>query len=100
MSVPTHERVLLRDGGSLTIRQHEAADGPLLEELAGALSAESTRLRFHSGGLRNVAERLLPPGDARTFVAIASGGIAGIASFVRMTDPTMAEIAVAVRDSE
>src|SRR3954451_18250193 len=100
MSVPLEEHVLLRDGGSLIVRPYEPTDAPLLEEFAAALSPESTRLRFHSCGLRNISQRLLPPGDARTFVALAGGAMAGIGTYVRLTDPATAEVAVAVRDND
>jgi acetyl coenzyme A synthetase (ADP forming)-like protein len=100
MSIAFEDHVLLRDGRSLTIRPYRDDDRALLEELAAGLSPASVRLRFHSAGVRHTAERLLPSGSATTLVGIIGDELAGIASYAPLRDPTMAEIAVAVRDDE
>ncbi len=94
----THAR--LRDGTLATIRPYVEADRASLVDFVAALSGESRRLRFHSAGMRVDPDALLGGSDARQFVALIAGELAGVACYVPLTDPAAAELAVAVRDDE
>jgi acetyl coenzyme A synthetase (ADP forming)-like protein len=100
--------VILRDGGTLRLRPPTTQDIDAITAFFAALSPESLYLRFH--GARRVEPEL-----ARPFVDPdweVSGSLAGtladdrgrrivaLASYVRLRDPTAAEVAFAVADEE
>ncbi|HJW67140.1 MAG TPA: GNAT family N-acetyltransferase, partial [Gaiellaceae bacterium] len=96
--------VILKDGGTLRLRPPAAADaGAVLEFLLG-LSERSLYLRFH--GIRTVDEALagalLDPDWVETGALAGWLGdrIVGIANYVRLRDPRLAEAAFVVADSE
>src|SRR5690349_1581163 len=97
---PSPELARLRDGALATIRPYDDADRPSLACFVDALSGESRRLRFHSAGTRIDPESLLGGRDARRFVAVVGGELAGVGCYVPLTAPHSAEVAVAVRDDE
>ena len=68
--------------------------------MIGRLSAETVRLRFHSAGQRATAETLLGAGGARRFVAVQGGQVVGAACYIPLTEPGVAELAVAVSDRD
>jgi acetyl coenzyme A synthetase (ADP forming)-like protein len=100
--------VILRDGGTLRLRPPSAGDVDALLDFYRALSTQSLHRRFH--GLPNVGpqlvESLLEPDWAERGAlvgALAEGGaerIVAIGNYVRLRDPTLAEAAFAVADSE
>ena len=100
------ERVLLRDGSVVRIRQVQPGDAPLLTEGFTRLSTESRRLRFLTGKPSlNAAElRFLTEVDHHDHEALGAvdpvdGGGLGIARFIRDTENgTRAEVAVTVID--
>jgi acetate---CoA ligase (ADP-forming) len=101
--------VILRDGGTLRLRPPLAADAPATLDFFRSLSERSRYLRFH--GARPVDERLVQPfldpdwvdrGGLVGELAGPSGGerIVAVASYSRLRDPSAAEVAFAVADSE
>jgi acetyl coenzyme A synthetase (ADP forming)-like protein len=101
MTIPAGEFVLLRDGGQALIRPcaPEADRGAVLG-LLGRLSAESRALRFHSGGIR-LDEALAGSVMAgHALVAEREGQLVAVASYSRLVDPTAAEMALAVDDTQ
>jgi L-amino acid N-acyltransferase YncA len=92
--------VLLRDGSAAEIRPYEPADGPLLADLLRRLSAETLRLRFHTGAPPANAKRLFASGSARRFVADVGGTLLGAACYIPLTEPGLAELAVVVSDAD
>jgi acetyl coenzyme A synthetase (ADP forming)-like protein len=100
VSAPSDDAVLLRDGSSAAIRPYGPDDRPLLDDLLGRMSAESLRLRFHSGARQTSAEALFGSTGARKFVAEAAGHLVGAACYIPLTEPGVAELAVAVSDAE
>ncbi len=100
MTPASGDTVLLRDGSSAAIRPYAATDRPLVEQMLGQLSAETLRLRFHSAGQRATPELLLGGAGARQFVALVDGRPVGIACYIPLTEPGVAELAVVVTDLE
>jgi acetyl coenzyme A synthetase (ADP forming)-like protein len=96
--------VILKDGGTLRLRPPAAADADAVLEFLQGLSERSLYLRFH--GIRNVddtlAGTLLDPDWVETGVLAGWLGdrIVGIANYVRLRDPRLAEAAFVVADSE
>jgi acetyl coenzyme A synthetase (ADP forming)-like protein len=92
--------VILRDGS--TLRLHEPADADALVEFFERLSPDSQHLRFH--GARRVDRNLVAPflePDWETTGALAAthlGRIVALASYTRLRDPQLAEVAFAVAD--
>lgn len=99
--------VILRDGSTLRLRPPRAADRAPLVRFFQNLSQRSLYLRFH--GYPEVDERLVHPvlepdwaerGALVGSVAGASGDqIVALANYVRLRDPTSAEIAFTVADA-
>ncbi len=92
--------VFLRDGSTAAIRAYGPDDRPLLDDLFARLSAETLRLRFHSGARNADAEMLFGSAGARRFVAEAAGHLVGAACYIPLTEPGLAELAVVVSDAE
>ena len=96
--------VILKDGGTLRLRPPAAADADAVLEFLQDLSERSLYLRFH--GIRNVddtlAGTLLDPDWIETGVLAGWLGdrIVGIANYVRLRDPRLAEAAFVVADVE
>ena len=96
--------VILKDGGTLRLRPPAAADADAVLEFLQGLSERSLYLRFH--GFRTVddalAGSLLDPDWVETGVLAGWLGdrIVGIANYVRLRDPRLAEAAFVVADSE
>ncbi|HSC48706.1 MAG TPA: GNAT family N-acetyltransferase [Gaiellaceae bacterium] len=96
--------VILKDGGTLRLRPPAGADaGAVLAFLEG-LSERSRYLRFH--GIRKVdealAETLLDPDwlERGALAAWLGDRVVGIANYVRLRDPAVAEAAFVVADAE
>src|SRR5262245_47294541 len=108
MTVTQHEAVdvILRDGGTLRLREPAEADRDGLVRFFDELSARSLYLRFH--GHPRVDERLvepvLDPDWAERGALLASvtedgvDRIVALANYVRLRDPKSAEVAFAVAD--
>lgn len=100
------ERVRLRDGSLVRIRQVQSGDAPLLAEGFTRLSTESRRLRFLTGKqsltaaeLRYLTEVDHQDHEALCAVNAVDGRGLGIARYIRDNeDPTRAEVAVTVID--
>jgi acetyl coenzyme A synthetase (ADP forming)-like protein len=100
--------VILRDGGTLRLRSPTSADGEALVAFFRALSDRSLYLRFH--GSRAVGPALVEADLDPDWVErgallgeLANDGaerVVALASFARLREPTAAEIAFAVADSE
>ena len=97
-------RVVLRDGSEVLIRQIQSADAPLLADGFARLSAKSRQMRFLT------AKRELSPAELRYLTEVdhhdhealgalnhADGRAVGIARYIRAAeDPQAAEIAVTI----
>jgi acetyl coenzyme A synthetase (ADP forming)-like protein len=100
--------VILRDGGTLRLRPPAASEADALVAFFRGLSDRSLYLRFH--GSRAVGRALVEPDldpdwlerGALVGVLADDGGerVVALASFARLREPTTAEIAFAVSDSE
>ena len=103
--VPARD-VILRDGSTLRLHAPEQEDGPALLAFFEALSPESAFQRFH--GFPSLAPELVEPflaPDWRERGSLigslgqgAEARIVALASYVRLRDPTSAEVAFAVAD--
>jgi ribosomal protein S18 acetylase RimI-like enzyme len=101
------EDVVLRDGSTLRLRPTTADDERPLVAFFGRLSAESLHLRFQ-GAVRTDSHLVAPflGGDGRESLSLVgelvdergSTRIVGIGTFVRLRDPSRAEVAFAVAD--
>jgi RimJ/RimL family protein N-acetyltransferase len=101
--------VILRDGGTLRLRPPTGADAAALVDFFRRLSEQSLYLCFH--GLRAVEAGLVEPfldpdwSERGALVGSLAGegdgnGVVAVANYVRLRDPSRAEIAFAVADSE
>jgi acetate---CoA ligase (ADP-forming) len=94
--------VILRDGATLRLRSPAPADADALLEFYRELSEESLYRRFH--GHPQVDERLVAPliaadgREAGVLIGSIDDRIVAVANFVRLRDPTSAEVAFAVAD--
>ena len=94
--------VILRDGMTLRLRSPLAKDAPALIEFLKDLSPQSLHNRFH--GFPSVNEKLvaafLEPDwrERGHLVGEMEGRVIALASYVRLRDPTAAEVAFAVAD--
>ena len=93
-------RPLLADGTAAEIRRYTAADADELEAFAAALSPESRRLRFHGSSAAARPASLLGGVGSRPFVALRGDQVIGVACYVPLVEPSIAELAVAVADGE
>jgi acetate---CoA ligase (ADP-forming) len=96
--------VILKDGGTLRLRPPSAADEQAVLEFLEGLSERSLYLRFH--GIRHVDEALaaslLDPDWVETGALAGWLGdrVVGVANYVRLRDPSLAEAAFVVADDE
>jgi acetyl coenzyme A synthetase (ADP forming)-like protein len=96
--------VILKDGGTLRLRPPSMADEDAVHEFLRQLSERSLYLRFH--GIRQVdhalAASLLEPDWAETGALAGWLGdrVVGLANYVRLRDPSTAEVAFVVADGE
>ena len=99
--------VILRDGSTLRLHPPEAADADALVSFFSHLSPESLRSRFHgmpSVGRRLVDPFLAPDGIERgalvgSLAGVEEERIVALASWARLRDPSVAEVAFAVEDA-
>ena len=96
--------VILRDGGTLRLRPPAHADAEALHEFFTRLSPESMYQRFH-GAVRmtpQLVASVLDPDwdDLGSLIGTLGddGRIVALAQYVRLRDPTSAEVAFAVSD--
>jgi acetyl coenzyme A synthetase (ADP forming)-like protein len=109
MAVARHETVdvILRDGSTLRLRAPVEADRQALVRFYEELSDRSLYMRFH--GHPTVDERLVEPVldsdwiDRGALIAsVTEGGedhVVALANYVRLRDPSAAEVAFTVADS-
>ena len=96
--------VILKDGGTLRLRPPSSADQDAVLAFLRGLSERTLYLRFH--GIRRVdealAESLLDPDWVERGVLAAWLGerIVGVANYVRLRNPAVAEAAFVVADDE
>ncbi|HEX6699771.1 MAG TPA: GNAT family N-acetyltransferase [Gaiellaceae bacterium] len=96
--------VILRDGGTLRLRAPGEADADEVVAFFERLSERSLYLRFH--GARRVDARLAEPfldpdwSERGSLVGTLGERIVALASYARLRDPSTAEIAFVVADSE
>jgi acetate---CoA ligase (ADP-forming) len=96
--------VILKDGGTLRLRPPVAADADAVLAFLEGLSERSLYLRFH--GIRRVdralAESLLDPDWVETgsLAGWLGDRVVGIANYVRLRNPSVAEAAFVVADGE
>ena len=103
----TREDVVLRDGSTLRLRRTTDADVPALVEFFQRLSPDSLHLRFQ-GAVRVDAQLVAPfvTGDGSERLSLvgelvdAAGvnRVVALGTFVRLRDPSRAEVAFAVAD--
>ena len=94
--------VILRDGSTLRLRAPLAEDADALLELFAELSEESRYRRFHGFpalGPKLVEPVLVPDWDDRgALIGSLGGRVVGLANWVRLRDPRVAEVAFTVDD--
>jgi acetate---CoA ligase (ADP-forming) len=96
--------VILKDGGTLRLRPPAAGDADAVLAFLQGLSERTLYLRFH--GIRHVdealAESLLEPDwvERGALAAWLGERIVGIANYVRLRNPAVAEAAFVVADEE
>jgi acyl-CoA synthetase (NDP forming)/RimJ/RimL family protein N-acetyltransferase len=98
--------VILRDGTTLRLRPPQRADADAVATFFAGLSDESLYLRFHGGFRPDEAwiGALLEPDWAERGVLVAARDADGdervvaVASYTRLRDPEVAEVAFAVAD--
>jgi acetyl coenzyme A synthetase (ADP forming)-like protein len=94
--------VVLRDGSTMRFRPPRLEDAPTLLDFFRGLSDRSLYLRFH--GRPTVDERLVAPmlepdwTERGALVGMDGEGIAALATYVRLRDAGIAEVAFAVAD--
>ncbi|MHB8233161.1 MAG: GNAT family N-acetyltransferase [Solirubrobacteraceae bacterium] len=101
MAITAQERVLLRDGRAVTIRQTAATDETDLRVFLGGLCLTARRFRFFTAGvdLDTAAHWAAAASDGRLGLVAhdEQGALIGHAVFIRLDDDR-AEVAVEVAD--
>jgi len=102
-TIPSTRDVILRDGTTLRLRPPSSADEEGVLGFLSGLSQQSRYLRFHGFphlGLDLVRPMLDPDWSERgALVGELDGRIVALASYVRLRDATVAEVAFAVEDA-
>ena len=106
LAAPEVRDVILRDGSTLRLRPPRAGDLDAVLEFFGALSKQSVYWRFHGFPSLTPAtvEPFLDPDweESGSLIGALSGEdserIVALASFVRLRDPSSAEVAFTVAD--
>ena len=94
--------VILRDGSTLRLRAPAAEDADALLEFFSGLSDRSRYLRFH--GFAALGPKLIEPllepdwQERGALLGSLDGRIVAVANWVRLRDPTVAEVAFTVGD--
>jgi acetyl coenzyme A synthetase (ADP forming)-like protein len=94
--------VILRDGSTLRLRAPRAEDSAALIEFLDGLSEQSLYYRFH--GFPSVSEKLIEPflepdwHERGHLVGEMEGRVIALATYVRLRDPSAAEVAFVVAD--
>jgi ribosomal protein S18 acetylase RimI-like enzyme len=102
VTAPDLTDVILRDGSTLRLRAPVAEDADALLEFFGALSDESRYLRFH--GFAAVGPKLVEPvlepdwQERGALLGSLDGRVVALANWVRLRDPSAAEVAFTVAD--
>ena len=107
MAIEGREDVVLRDGSTLRLRPTRAEDEDALLEFFGRLSPDSRHLRFQ--GAVRVDSRVIAPflrSDGREMLSLlgelsdqdGSPRVIALGTFIRLRDPSRAEVAFAVAD--
>jgi predicted CoA-binding protein/GNAT superfamily N-acetyltransferase len=100
ITMPTGEFALLRDGSQVLIRKYDPADKSAVEDLLNRMSPESRAQRFHSGGIHIDDDLVGRVVAGHALLAEHDKRVVAVASFNRLVDPTAAELAIVVDDSE
>jgi acetyl coenzyme A synthetase (ADP forming)-like protein len=99
---PEIRDVILRTGGTLRLRPPVAADADAVLAFLGALSERSVYRRFHGfPSLRpETVEPFLDPDwqDRGSLIGTRNDEVVALANYVRLRDPSRAEVAFAVAD--
>ncbi|MEP7054973.1 MAG: GNAT family N-acetyltransferase [Actinomycetota bacterium] len=97
-----HADAVLSDGSIVEIRAAADPDRPIIEDFCASLSDESLQSRyFHARGQLTDAEIdafVHGPGDSFTLIAANSSQVAGLATYDREPDTSVAEVSFLVRD--
>ena len=98
-----HARLMVLNTGAVVLREYNASDGAVLDEVFAGLSTQSRYLRYltSSSALPDQARRVLTAVDGRRHVAVvafADGKAIGIARLIGL-DGHRAELAVEVVDA-
>jgi acetyl coenzyme A synthetase (ADP forming)-like protein len=106
LAAPDIRDVILRDGSTLRLRPPQAADVDVLVDFFARLSERSVYQRFH--GFPTVSPATVEPfvgpdwEDSGALMGTLSGEdgerVVALANFVRLRDPSCAEVAFAVAD--
>lgn len=90
----------LRDGDQVLIRPYRPLDRDAVIAFFDRLSTESRALRFHSAGIHIDASTINYAVRGHALVCELRGQIVALATYVRLRDPLLAEMAIAVDDGE
>ena len=96
--------VILKDGGTLRLRPPASSDADAVLDFLQGLSERSLYLRFH--GIRQVdrafVDSVLDPDwlEAGALAGWLGDRVVGLANYVRLRDPSVAEVAFVVADEE
>jgi acetyl coenzyme A synthetase (ADP forming)-like protein len=102
VSTPEVTDVILRDGSTLRLRAPVAEDADSLLEFFAGLSDQSRYLRFH--GFAALGPKLVEPvlepdwHERGALLGTLEGRVVALANWVRLRDPSAAEIAFTVAD--
>ena len=100
MNTLAGEFALLRDGGQVLIRPLVPDDRAGVGALFERLSPRSRTLRFHSAGVTMGHGTMDVVLAGHVLVAQLEGRVVAVASYSRLRDPLVAEMAIAVDDAQ